>query len=54
MAKNPNEMERTKLLMAALVRQPPKPHEEMKIGKPKGKTAKSPRKRGASAKPKTA
>ena len=39
--------------MAALGRMPPKPHEKMKLGKPKGKTAKSPRqkRRNAYAKP---
>lgn len=51
------ELERTKDLMAALLRQPPKPHEEMKVGKSKRKGAKNParkRVRGASSKPKTA
>jgi hypothetical protein len=28
--------------MAALVRQPPKPHEQMKLGKPRANRAKSP------------
>jgi hypothetical protein len=32
----------TKQLMGALVRMKPKPHEKMKVGKSKGKTAKSP------------
>jgi hypothetical protein len=35
MAKDP--LEETKRLMGALVRRPPKPHEEMKIGKAKAK-----------------
>jgi hypothetical protein len=30
-------LKETKRLMGALVRQPPKPHEEMKIGKSSGK-----------------
>jgi hypothetical protein len=30
-------------IMAAMVRMPPKPHEEMKVGKPRGKRAKSPK-----------
>ena len=38
----PDEMEDTKRIMAALVRQPPKPHEDMKLGKPRAKRAKSP------------
>jgi hypothetical protein len=28
--------------MAALVGQPPKPHDQMKLGKPRGEKAKSP------------
>jgi hypothetical protein len=41
--------------MAALERLPPKPHKEMKIGKPKAIHIKTPRKhgRGAPAKQKT-
>jgi hypothetical protein len=46
-----------KRLMGALLRMPPKPHSEMKLGKSKGKPTKSPNKNptvaGASAKPKT-
>jgi hypothetical protein len=30
-----DDIEGTKMLMGALVRQPPKPHEEMKLGHPK-------------------
>jgi hypothetical protein len=49
------ELEDVKRLMGALVRQPPKPHEKMKLGKPRGKKTKSPdRKRAASAKPRSA
>jgi hypothetical protein len=55
---NDNDLDKTKKLMGALVRQPPKPHDEMKIGKPRTKKAKSPaRKRAsgaASAKPRSA
>jgi hypothetical protein len=40
--------------MGALVRMKPKPHEEMKIGKPKAKTTKSPAKKRASSKTETA
>jgi hypothetical protein len=54
MGKQSTDLEGTKRLMAALGRMPPKPHEEMKLGKRSGKKAKSPRKRAASAKPKTA
>ncbi len=36
------QLEETKRLMAALGRMPPKPHVEMKIGKPKAKSSKSP------------
>jgi hypothetical protein len=39
--------------MAALGRMPPKPHEDMKLGKTKGKKAKSPARKRASAKLKT-
>jgi len=42
-----NDLEQTKRLMGALVRMPPKPHEDMKVGKPKRKKAKSPGKRRA-------
>jgi hypothetical protein len=40
MTKSP-KLEDTKRLMAALGRMPPKPHEEMKLGKPKAKRRKS-------------
>jgi hypothetical protein len=40
----------TKRLMGALLRMPPKPHSEMKVGKPISKRAKSPaKKRGRRA-----
>jgi hypothetical protein len=35
------ELEEAKRIMGALVRMPPKPHEEMKLGKPRGKKGKS-------------
>lgn len=38
-------IEHTKQLMGALVRMKPKPHEEMKLGKAKGKALASPRKK---------
>jgi hypothetical protein len=41
MAKNPEQMEETMRIMGALVRQPPKPHEDMKLGQPRGKPSKS-------------
>jgi hypothetical protein len=50
-----DDLRQTKKLMGALLRMPPKPHSEMKLGKPTAKTVKSPaKKRAASAKPKTA
>jgi len=36
----PNDMEAVKLIMGALVRMPPKPHDQMKLGKPRGKPKK--------------
>jgi hypothetical protein len=43
MTKDQNNPERqlanTKRLMGALLRMPPKPHEEMRLGKPRHKTA---------------
>jgi hypothetical protein len=52
-----NELDQAKKLMGALLRMPPKPHSEMKLGKSKGKPTKSsgqnPAVAGASAKPKT-
>jgi hypothetical protein len=53
----PDDIEKTKRLMGALLRMPPKPHSEMKIGKSKTKPTKSPGQNptsaGASAKPRT-
>jgi hypothetical protein len=43
MAVKQNTLDETKRLMAALGRMPPKPHEEMKLGKRSAKSAKSPR-----------
>jgi hypothetical protein len=37
-SKEPDRLEATKRLMGALGRMPPKPHEEMKIGKSKSKS----------------
>jgi hypothetical protein len=45
--------EKTRQLMGALVRMPPKQHEQMKVGK-KQKTFKKTVRKDASAKPKTA
>jgi len=42
-------MDQAKNVMSALVRTPPKPHEEMKIGKPREKKPKSPRRKKKSA-----
>jgi hypothetical protein len=52
-----HDLDGTKLLMGALARQPPKLHDEMKLGRSKPKPVKSPAKnqpREPSAKPKTA
>ena len=46
-------LEQTRKLMQALAQMPPKPHEKMKVGKPKADTLKRAKKR-ASAKSKTA
>jgi hypothetical protein len=45
MSKSPDDLAETKRLMAALVRMPPKPHEEMKARKRKAKKEKSLKKR---------
>jgi hypothetical protein len=50
-------LDEAKKLMGALLRMPPKPHSEMKVGKPwakKGKDAAKETVRAASTKPKTA
>jgi hypothetical protein len=39
------ELDETKRLMGALVRMKPKPHEEMKVGKPSPKRAKRAKKK---------
>jgi hypothetical protein len=44
MANKPHVDEATLRVMRKLVRQPPKPHDQMKLGKPKGKKATPPRK----------
>jgi hypothetical protein len=48
MAKPPEEIEKTKRLMGALLRMPPKPHSEMKVHK---KTAKKATARKANRRP---
>jgi hypothetical protein len=52
-----SDLNKTKKLMGALVHQPPKLHDEMKLGKASAKQPKSPaskQPRAASAKPKSA
>jgi len=44
MSKGRDQMEEAKRIMGALVRMPPKPHGEMKLGKPRGRPSKSPAK----------
>jgi hypothetical protein len=44
-AKKLNVDDGTRQIMSALLRMPPKPHEDMKLGKVKGKPGKSPAKR---------
>jgi hypothetical protein len=41
MGSGKDELEQAKRIMGALVRMPPKPHDEMKLGKPRGKPRKS-------------
>jgi len=41
MAKVRDELEEAKRIMGALVRMPPKPHDQMKLGKPSGKSKKN-------------
>lgn len=48
-----DKLSETKKLMAALGRMPPKPHDEMKLGKPGAKKAKTSTKTDVSAKPKS-
>jgi hypothetical protein len=47
-------LKKTKRLMGALGRLPPKQHKDMKLGKRSAHEVKSPAKRAASAKPKSA
>jgi hypothetical protein len=47
MTDKPQVDENTLRTMQELLRQPPKPHAEMKIGKPKAKKVANPRKRKA-------
>jgi hypothetical protein len=47
MGKSPPDIEGAKRIMGALLRMPPKPHDEMKLGKRKAKPSKSPAKRKA-------
>jgi len=55
MAKSdPTKEPEFKRVLGNLLKAPPKPHSEMKLGKAKTKKAKSPAKRRASAKTKTA
>jgi len=44
MKDKPQVDEATLKTMRALLSQPPKPHDQMKLGKPRGKKAKSPEK----------
>jgi hypothetical protein len=56
MTREDDDLKKTKALMGALLRMPPKPHSEMKLRKPKAKPTKGPDQNptvGASAKPKT-
>jgi hypothetical protein len=39
----PDDLDQMKRIMGVLGRMPPKPHSEMKIGKPRGKPNKSPK-----------
>jgi hypothetical protein len=47
-----DELDDIKRIMGALVRMPPKPHDQMKLGKPRGKSSKSPAKRRSAKPPK--
>jgi len=53
MANDPTKEPEFKRVLGNLLKAPPKPHADMKLGKVKRKKAKSPAKRGVSAKPKT-
>jgi hypothetical protein len=43
-----DELDQTLRIMGALVRMPPKPHDQMKLGKSKGKPKRGPAKRAKS------
>jgi hypothetical protein len=45
-----DELAEARRIMGALVRMPPKPHDEMKLGTPRGKGAKSPVRKPKAAK----
>jgi len=45
MAKKPDLDAQTLRIMARMVRMPPKPHDEMKLGKSKGKKKASPKRK---------
>jgi len=47
-----DELDEARRIMGALVRMPPKPHDQMRLGKPRGKPKKSPAKRKATKPPK--
>jgi hypothetical protein len=47
MARSSDSLDLAKRVMGALLRQPPKPHDDMKIGKPKSKRAKAQKKPSA-------
>jgi hypothetical protein len=51
MTKSDDKLENTKHLMAALGRMPPKPHEDMKLGKHSPKTAAKSSSKGAPSHP---
>jgi hypothetical protein len=51
MTKPRDDLEETKRIMSALVRMPPKHHDEMKLGKPRGKPSKSPSSKRAKKRP---
>jgi hypothetical protein len=53
MKSDPTKEPEFQRVLGNLLKAPPKPHADMKLGKATGKKAKSPAKRGASAKPKT-
>jgi hypothetical protein len=45
MGSEKDKLEEAKRIMGALVRMPPKPHDEMKLGKPRGKSAAKPKRK---------